>query len=131
MGGIVDATGHVVTGPLGAAGGVVGGGLGGVGAAGRGLARGELKGAGFGFEVHDTQKPADGIILHMGRVLYGAPQVGMKVMAGIDRYRRGQMRRNHTATHLLNGALRDVVDASIKQAGSLVGGERWRGVVRG
>ena len=87
---------------------------------------GELKGAGFGFEVHDTQKPADGIILHMGRVLYGAPQVGMKVMAGIDRYRRGQMRRNHTATHLLNGALRDVVDASIKQAGSLVSGERLR-----
>ena len=87
---------------------------------------GELKGAGFGFEVQDTQKPADGIILHIGRVLYGAPQVGMKVMAGIDRYRRGQMRRNHTATHLLNGALRDVVDSSIKQAGSLVSGERLR-----
>ena len=88
--------------------------------------RGELKGAGFGFEVQDTQKPADGIILHMGQVLYGTPQVGMKVMAGIDRYRRGQMRRNHTATHLLNGALQAVVDSSIKQAGSLVSGERLR-----
>ena len=62
----------------------------------------------------------------MGQVLYGTPQVGMKVMAGIDRYRRGQMRRNHTATHLLNGALQAVVDSSIKQAGSLVSGERLR-----
>ena len=50
----------------------------------------------------------------------------MKVMAGIDRYRRGQMRRNHTATHLLNAALRDIVDSSIKQAGSLVSAERLR-----
>ena len=48
VGGIVDATGHVVTGTLGVAGGVVGGVLGGVGAAGRGLARGELKGAAKG-----------------------------------------------------------------------------------
>ncbi len=87
---------------------------------------GEIKGPGFGFEVRDTQRPAEGIILHLGQVQYGSPVVGMKVMAGIDRYRRGQMRRNHTATHLLNAALRDVVDGSIKQAGSLVSGERLR-----
>lgn len=88
--------------------------------------RGEIKGPGFGFEVVDTQRPAEGIILHVGRLQYGRPAVGMKVMAGIDRYRRGQMRRNHTATHLLNAALREVVDGSIKQAGSLVSGERLR-----
>ena len=88
--------------------------------------RGELKGPNFAFEVTDTQKPSEGIIIHIGRVLYGSPEVGMKVMAGIDRYRRGQMRRNHTATHLLNAALRDIVDSSIKQAGSLVSAERLR-----
>ena len=88
--------------------------------------RGELKGPNFAFEVTDTQKPSEGIIIHVGKVLYGSPEVGMKVMAGIDRYRRGQMRRNHTATHLLNAALRDIVDSSIKQAGSLVSAERLR-----
>ena len=88
--------------------------------------RGELKGPNFAFEVTDTQKPSEGIIIHIGKVLYGSPGVGMKVMAGIDRYRRGQMRRNHTATHLLNAALRDIVDSSIKQAGSLVSAERLR-----
>ena len=88
--------------------------------------RGELKGPNFAFEVTDTQKPSEGIIIHIGKVLYGSPEVGMKVMAGIDRYRRGQMRRNHTATHLLNAALRDLVDSSIKQAGSLVSAERLR-----
>ena len=88
--------------------------------------RGELKGPNFAFEVKDTQKPSEGIIIHIGKVLYGSPEVGMKVMAGIDRYRRGQMRRNHTATHLLNAALRDIVDSSIKQAGSLVSAERLR-----
>ena len=88
--------------------------------------RGELKGPNFAFEVTDTQKPSEGIIIHIGQVLYGSPEVGMKVMAGIDRYRRGQMRRNHTATHLLNAALRNIVDSSIKQAGSLVSAERLR-----
>ena len=88
--------------------------------------RGELKGPNFAFEVTDTQKPSEGIIIHIGKVLYGSPEAGMKVMAGIDRYRRGQMRRNHTATHLLNAALRDIVDSSIKQAGSLVSAERLR-----
>jgi alanyl-tRNA synthetase len=81
---------------------------------------GEIRGDGFGFQVNDTQKTADGIILHSGVPVYGVPKKGDKVLVGIDRYRRGQMRRNHTATHLLNAALRQIVDPSIKQAGSLV-----------
>ena len=88
--------------------------------------RGEIRGQNFGFQVNDTQKPAEGIILHIGHPVYGVPKKGDRVMVGIDRYRRGQMRRNHTATHLLNGALRQVVDGSIKQAGSMVAAEYLR-----
>jgi len=82
--------------------------------------QGELKGADFLFKVTDTQKTPDGIILHVGNFEYGAARKGDRVLAAVDRYRRGQVRRNHTSTHLLNAALRQVVDPSIKQAGSLV-----------
>ncbi len=82
--------------------------------------QGEIRGKNFGFQVTDTQKTAEGIIMHLGRPIYGTPAKGDAVVVGIDRYRRGQMRRNHTTTHLLNAALRQIVDPSIKQAGSLV-----------
>ncbi|MDF7825799.1 alanine--tRNA ligase [Pontiellaceae bacterium B12227] len=82
--------------------------------------QGDIKGEDFTFKVTDTQKTAEGIIVHNGEVEFGTPEKGAAVIAGVDRYRRGQMRRNHTATHLLNAALRQVVDPSIKQAGSLV-----------
>ena len=88
--------------------------------------QGEIKGADFGFKVVDTQKSADGIILHMGEITFGIPSKGARVIAGIDRYRRGQIRRNHTSTHLLNAALRQVVDPAIKQAGSMVAAEYLR-----
>jgi alanyl-tRNA synthetase len=81
---------------------------------------GEIRGQNFAFQVNDTQKTPEGIILHVGYPTFGVPEKGNPVMAGVDRYRRGQMRRNHTATHLLNAALRQVVAPSIKQAGSLV-----------
>ena len=82
--------------------------------------QGDIKGENFGFKVTDTQKTPEGIIVHNGELLYGTPSKGSPVLAGVDRFRRGQMRRNHTATHLLNSALRQVVDPAIKQAGSLV-----------
>ncbi|MBT8042243.1 MAG: alanine--tRNA ligase, partial [Pontiella sp.] len=88
--------------------------------------QGEIKGNDFGFKVTDTQKTADGIIFHIGEPTFGAPKKGERVLAGIDRYRRGQIRRNHTSTHLLNAALRQVVDPSIKQAGSMVAAEYLR-----
>jgi len=81
---------------------------------------GEIRGKDFGFEVTDTQKTPEGIILHIGHPVYGVPNKGDRVATAVDRYRRGQVRRNHTSTHLLNAALRQVVDPSIKQAGSLV-----------
>lgn len=88
--------------------------------------RGEIKGGGFDFKVTDTQKTAEGIILHIGELVFGTPNKGDRVFAVVDRYRRGQIRRNHTSTHLLNAALRQVVDPSIKQAGSMVAAEYLR-----
>jgi len=82
--------------------------------------QGEIKGNGFGFKVTDTQKTPEGIIAHKGEIIFGAPAKGMPVIAAVDRYGRGQLRRNHTATHLLNSALRKIVDPNVKQAGSLV-----------
>jgi len=82
--------------------------------------QGEIKGMDFNFRVTDTQKTPDGIILHVGELEFGAAKKGDRALAAVDRYRRGQVRRNHTSTHLLNQALRQVVDPSIKQAGSLV-----------
>ena len=88
--------------------------------------QGIIKGDGFIFDVTDTQKVAEGIILHIGEISLGEPKENMEVIAEVDRYRRGQIRRSHTATHLLNAALRQIVDPSIKQAGSLVTPERLR-----
>ena len=88
--------------------------------------RGSIESVNFCFSVNDTQKVAEGIILHHGLAEYGVPEEGMEIIAEVDRYRRGQMRRNHTATHLLNAALRAVIDSSIKQAGSLVSDDRLR-----
>ncbi|VGO22591.1 alanine--tRNA ligase [Pontiella sulfatireligans] len=87
---------------------------------------GEIKGNDFGFKVTDTQKTPDGIILHIGEMTFGAAKKGEPVLASVDRYRRGQIRRNHTSTHLLNAALREVVDGSIKQAGSMVASDYLR-----
>ncbi len=78
------------------------------------------------FEVTDTQKPADGIMLHLGRIKKGSIKEGDRVCAVIDADRRSRLRQNHTATHLLNEALRQCVDASIKQAGSMVAPDRLR-----
>ena len=88
--------------------------------------QGEIKGNDFGFKVTDTQKTPEGIIVHLGVPTFGAPKKGEPVIAAVDRFRRGQLRRNRTATHLLNAALRQVVDPNIKQAGSLVAGSYLR-----
>ncbi len=87
---------------------------------------GTLNAEGIEFKVHDTQKSPDGVILHTGELISGELKKGDRVTASVDRYRRGQIRRNHTSTHLLNQALREVVDSSIKQAGSMVGSDYLR-----
>ncbi|MEN3034306.1 MAG: alanine--tRNA ligase [Aquificaceae bacterium] len=73
------------------------------------------------FEVEDTQSPVDGIILHIGSVKEGYIQVNQSVQALIDRTKREDIARHHTATHLLHAALRKVLGEHVRQAGSMVG----------
>lgn len=78
------------------------------------------------FEVLDTQKPAEGVLLHRGRVVRGRMAEGSTIRATVDAARRRATMRHHTGTHLLNAALRRLVGAEVKQAGSWVGPERLR-----
>jgi alanyl-tRNA synthetase len=71
------------------------------------------------FTVTDTQKPVGGLIVHRG-TLHGRLRVGETVDAIVDAERRAATVRNHTGTHLLHRALRNVVGERARQAGSLV-----------
>jgi alanyl-tRNA synthetase len=71
------------------------------------------------FEVEDTQKPIGGLIVHRG-MLRGRVRVGESLQAVVDADRRAHTMRNHTGTHLLHRALRNVVGERARQAGSLV-----------
>ncbi len=78
------------------------------------------------FEVWDTQKPVEGIILHIGKVVQGQLRKGDHVGAMVDQSRRMHVQHHHTATHLLNAALREFVSSTVRQAGSLVAPDRLR-----
>lgn len=77
-------------------------------------------------EVTDTQRPVGGLIVHRGRVRGIGIREGQPVRAEIDVPRRESIMRNHTATHLLHKALRDVLGEHARQAGSLVAPDRLR-----
>ncbi|HSU89821.1 MAG TPA: alanine--tRNA ligase, partial [Sporolactobacillaceae bacterium] len=79
-------------------------------------------------EVSDTRK-AEGSILHLGRILRGEPgdfAKGARVKLKVDRIRRDSTMLNHSATHILHYALREILGNSVHQAGSLVAPERLR-----
>ena len=87
--------------------------------------RGELVGPGGRFRVEDTQE-LGGAIVHRGELAEGALAVGDAVAARVDAGWRAGCRRNHTATHLLHAALRQVLGQHVRQAGSLVATDRLR-----
>ncbi len=81
--------------------------------------KGELKGANFSFAVEDTQKYGQAIG-HIGKLAAGSLKVGDAVQADVDEARRARIRLNHSATHLMHAALRQVLGAHVSQKGSLV-----------
>ncbi|HYW03778.1 MAG TPA: alanine--tRNA ligase [Gammaproteobacteria bacterium] len=88
--------------------------------------RGMLSGDAGRFEVEDTRKQGGGVFGHFGTVLDGRLRTGDRLRARVDESRRDATRRNHSATHLLNAALRRVLGEHVTQKGSLVEPERLR-----
>jgi alanyl-tRNA synthetase len=77
-------------------------------------------GTDFIASVLDTYSPAQGLIVHKVKVEKGTLKVGATVWAEVDVEKRDATRRNHTATHLMHAALREVLGTHVKQAGSVV-----------
>jgi alanyl-tRNA synthetase len=87
---------------------------------------GVITGDGFRFSVTDTQKKLGDLFVHLGVVEEGEVAVGNAAELRVDRARRTQIRANHSATHLLHEALRQVLGEHVAQKGSLVSSERLR-----
>ena len=87
---------------------------------------GEIVGPEGKIIVHDTQRVMPDLIMHFGKVAQGKIALGQPIDAYVDPVRREDTARNHTATHLLHAALREVLGAHVRQAGSLVAPDRLR-----
>ncbi|HMC14706.1 MAG TPA: alanine--tRNA ligase, partial [Albitalea sp.] len=87
---------------------------------------GELRNASSRFVVEDTIKVQAAVFGHQGRVVEGEIKVGDSVTAKVDAERRIKTVRNHSSTHLMHKALREVLGSHVQQKGSLVNAERTR-----
>jgi len=87
---------------------------------------GMMTGEGVRFRVTETQKKAGDLFVHLGQVEQGTLRPGMALLLEVDHARRSSIRRNHSATHLLHEALRQVLGDHIAQRGSLVAPDRLR-----
>jgi alanyl-tRNA synthetase len=87
---------------------------------------GVLTGDGVRFAVTDTQKRAGDLFVHIGTVEQGTLKVGAPLDLNVDHARRSAIRQNHSATHLLHEALRQVLGDHVAQKGSLVAPDRLR-----
>ncbi|SNZ08690.1 alanyl-tRNA synthetase [Cohaesibacter gelatinilyticus] len=81
---------------------------------------------GIRFEVRDTVKKADGMFVHLGTLVEGSLKAGEALELKVSGQRRGAIRSNHSATHLLHEALRETLGEHVAQKGSLVSPERLR-----
>ncbi|MDZ7662507.1 MAG: alanine--tRNA ligase [Thiohalophilus sp.] len=88
--------------------------------------RGRLQSAGGKFTVEDTRKQGGKVFLHFGKVSEGTIKTGEQVEASVDAERRQATAYNHSATHLLHAALRQVLGEHVTQKGSLVDADRLR-----
>ncbi len=88
--------------------------------------KGELLGEAAKFEVTDTIKPVENLIVHKGKVKKGTFKTGDAVLAKVEADDRADTARHHTVTHILHATLRSVLGEHVKQAGSFVSPERLR-----
>ncbi len=87
---------------------------------------GELVANGVRFEVEDTRKQGGAVFGHLGRMAEGELNIGDRVSAQVDEARRHAIALNHSATHLLHAALRQILGEHVQQKGSLVEAARLR-----
>ncbi|SHE29237.1 alanyl-tRNA synthetase [Tissierella praeacuta DSM 18095] len=87
---------------------------------------GIIEGSDFKAIVLDTKHSKGNHLIHIVRIIDGVAKVGTKVIASVDDNRRDSIRRNHSATHLLHRALKDVLGEHVNQAGSIVMPNRLR-----